>query len=150
MPLPQIVNPRPLQITASYDSLMMVALDMSTTSDSRLAVNVRFRPYDYTNGVLYPSTDRDILVSVHDAWTEAVRSPLFAQVMGGIVQVGNLLVQERDLLRRIGAEADTTAKQTLIDQLHALRDSVGIAERYVAPEPTPEVTPDPIPEPPQG
>lgn len=138
MPLPRIDNPAPVAVQATYDALMIVRLDMGRTSDGRLPVNIVFRPYDFANDQLYPSTDRDLHIAVWNAWAEAGRNTSFAQVMSGIVTAGNWLVQERDLLRRIGAEQDATAKQTLIDGLHSLRDAMGVAERYVAPELPPQ------------
>jgi hypothetical protein len=104
MPLPQIVNPNPVVIEAvpaveeyAYNESYVVGLSLTTESQLAQRLEVTLRPYNYADQRLFEGSSADTTFIVSDIWAEAARSPLFAQVMGGICQVTSLLMREKYL-----------------------------------------------------
>lgn len=130
MPLPKIDNPAPVVIppveAKTYDAAHIVGLTLDEpVGDGRQQLRVMFRPYNYDTGELYPNRSQDQPLVIWDVWAEAARNPLFAQAMGGIVQVGALLLKERHLVHAI-PEATEESRPALEAELSAVRLAMGI------------------------
>jgi len=131
MSLPQITNPNPITIPASteksFPSAYIVGLHLITldASGTKQQLCVAFRPYNPTTQELAPNQAHDFSLNVNDIWPEAARVPLLAQVMGAIVNVASLLVQERDLAAKLSRAGDTE-KPALEQQLASVRTEMGI------------------------
>lgn len=131
MSLPQISNPNPITIPASAEKtfpdayivgLQLITLDMSGTKQRLL---VTFRPYNQAANELSQSRSHDFSLNINDLWSETARAPLLAQVMGAIVNVVNLLVQERDLSGKLSSAGDTE-RPALEQQLSNVQAELGI------------------------
>jgi hypothetical protein len=131
MPLPQITNPNPVLIPAgqekSFPDAFIVDLHLITLdpSGAKQRLRVMFRPYNQTTGELIQTRAHDFSLDVNDLWSEAARAPLLAQVIGAIVNIANLLVQERDLLEKI-AQAGESERPALEQQLASVRTAMGV------------------------
>src|SRR3972149_11490083 len=107
MPLPQIINPNLITMPASEEKLFSSAyivgmqLITSDVSGTKQRLRVTFRPYNQGTNELYQGRDGDFSLDINDLWTEAARVPLLAQVIANIVNITNLLVQERDLIVKL-------------------------------------------------
>lgn len=103
--LPVINSPSPTIIPATqekqYNESYIVGLNLYTgqnPTDQSLVVTLM--NYNYDTKELDPSMQTHQF-KVDSVWAEAARSSLFATVMGGIIQVVALEIQEKTLLSKI-------------------------------------------------
>jgi hypothetical protein len=126
--LPQIVSPTPVTVPAvsipekTYPDLYLMNLQVTTTPQMDTKAIAHLRPYNYTTKELQPQCRLQQFV-IPNIWAEAVRVPLLAQVMGGIISVISGLIQEKDLVAKL---AEDPTNETLLGQLAAVRTALGI------------------------
>lgn len=131
MPLPQITNPNPITIPAgeekSFPDAYIVDLHLSTLdpAGTKQRLHIIFRPYNQTTKELVQNRSNDFSLDIKDIWSEAVRVPLLAQVMGTIVNVADLLVKERDLVKKV-SEAGDADRAALEQQLASIRAELDV------------------------
>ena len=127
--LPVIFNPTPVTVPATsavtFNDSFLVGLTLGQPNkDGVQGLNVRFRPYDHVSGAIYKGMDKDIILPVANIWVEAQRSTLFAQVMGGIIQVASLELQEKDLIKKVAADPSNAGLQS---SLAAVQTALGVS-----------------------
>ena len=131
--LPPIVLPEPVVIPAvpekRYDEAYIVNLWLDTLDPTGVAqpLTITLRPYNQDTAEVFPDGSRDVQHKIDNVWQEAARVPLFAQVMGGIVTVTSLLVQERSLQTRLAALAeDEPGRADVAGALAAVQAALGM------------------------
>lgn len=127
MPLPRIDAVTPVVVPAvaekQYPDLFISRLQMLRMAGHVLKLDVSLTPYNYDLGEFGPGEGE--MMTVNDVFAEAVRAPLVGQVMGGIIQVTGLLLQERNLLKQIAAASEED-KPALEATLATVREALGI------------------------
>lgn len=133
--LPQIVSSTPVVVPAvaekTYPDLYITGLNLQTgetPTDQSLIVGLS--AYNYTTKELAPRASIGLISTVTfivpNIWVEAARVPLFAQVMGGIVTVVNLMKSERDISAKIAASKDVDEIAALTVELQGVQQQLGI------------------------
>jgi len=125
--LSPVVTPAITIEEKTYPDRFMMALNVETNpQDMNCRAVVRLLPYNYTTKELLLQEGVMKRFIIEDLWTEAARVPLLAQMMGGIIQVVDLLVKEKDLTEAI-AVATGEAKTTLEGQLTTVQTALGVS-----------------------
>ena len=131
--LPPIVLSEPVVIPAvperRYDEAYIVNLWLDTldAAGSAQPLTITLRPYNQDTAELFQDGSRDVQHAIGNVWAEAARVPLFAQVMGGIVTVTSLLVQERSLAAKLAGMADDDpGRAAVAGELAAVHSAMGM------------------------
>ena len=140
MPLPVIFNPTPIVVpgipeqvipavpSQIYPNSFLISLEVSVydPEHQQQSLTVTFRPYNYAQHLLYPDDSKDQHLFIENIWLEAGRSPIFAEVMGGIIQVASLEFEEWILKQQIAITTDPTALAQLNAALNAVENALGV------------------------
>ena len=122
--LPTIYNPSPVTVpSATFPDNYLVGLNVSGSPTSMTAV-ATFRPYSASTSTIYSHWDKDTRLSIN-LWATAARSTLTAQVMGGIVQLSSLLLQEDTLKKQLAKTPNDTGLQA---QLTSVETALGVTQ----------------------
>ena len=130
MSLPSIYNPTPVTVPASQeksylDNFMISMQVLPPMANGKQTLICVFRPYNNSTHEMYPSTERDFRF-IKEVWEESARSSMFAQVMGGILTLSSLLLQESDLAAKIKATSDASQLATLGAELATVEKTLGV------------------------
>jgi len=118
--VPEII---PATAEASYPDMFITTMNIMRLPDGRQQIFAHLHNYNKETGELSPNSNMGYEVKIEDIWAEAVRCPMFAQMMGGIVTITSLLYQEQWLKRQIEITEDPTALEA---QLAEVEDQLGI------------------------
>ena len=138
--LPRIFNPSPVVIPgipeqvipATPDELypdsyiMKMEVSPPDSVDGHQSLTVTFRPYNYDTHKIYPNTDKDMSILINNIWTESMRSPVFAQIMGGIIVVASAELQMFVLNHLISITTNPVELAALKAELVAVKEAMGI------------------------
>lgn len=137
--LPAINLPAPVVIAPvaekTYPHGYIVGMSLTTRDaiGADQGMTITLRPYSQATAELYPNAFNDQSLDVASIWNEAARSGLFAQVLGGIVTVANLMLAERATMAAIAAPVDpenpaaTDDKAALTSQLSDIRTALQVS-----------------------
>lgn len=127
MPLPRIPSNNPIIVPASeakeFTDLYITYLRLIKAGNNH-RLDVTLHPYNYDTNEFGDGANTNF--NIPDVFTEAARVPLLATVMGGIIQVTSLLIQEKDLVKQIASASDED-KPALQESLTAIRTAMGIS-----------------------
>lgn len=127
MPLPRIEAITPVILPPTdqkeYPDLFISHLKIIRLSGTLMKLNIDLSPYNWELAEFGPGNG--VNFSIKDVFAEAARVPLFAQVMGGIVQLSGLLLKEKDLVSKIAAASEEN-KPALQTELDAVRTALGM------------------------
>lgn len=133
MPLPLIENVTPDVVPAvaerNFNAMYMTLLVTRLLNDNTQNMRLEFRPYDSTANVV--KEDGSVHVTIPDVFAKAATMPAFAEVLGAVTLVGNLLCKEQQLVDQIETtteEEDPTDLQTELDALRVQIASTTLAE----------------------
>ena len=138
MPLPKIFNPTPIVVpgqpeqiipavpTQTYPDSFLISMELSPFTDGVQSLTVKFRPFNYAQGSIYPDDTKDSYLFIDNVWVEAARAPVFAQIMGGIVQVASMEYQEWAIKTAITNTTDPTALAQLEVELAEIQNALGM------------------------
>jgi hypothetical protein len=83
-------------------------------------MRLHFKPYDSAADVV--KADGEVIVMVDDVFEKAAEMPSFAETMGAVALVGNLLCKEQQLVSKLDAMADDDETRPDVEaELDALR-----------------------------
>lgn len=127
MPLPRIEAITPVILPPTdqkeYPDLFIRKWLMMRLSGTLMKLDIDLSPYNWDLAEFGPGNG--VNFSIKDVFAEAARVPLFAQVMGGIVQLSGLLLKEKDLVSKIAAASEEN-KPALQAELDAVRTALGM------------------------
>lgn len=150
MPLPRIQAKKATVIPAVaekvYPDKYIVALGISREPSGKQPCEVLLQAYNYDTKELCESPDAVERFQLSDIWSEAARSTVFAQVMGGLVNVVMLMYQERAAREKVYSLPAGKERDEAITQLHQMQEALGIQPEEI-PEPFVETTVWFIPQP---
>lgn len=147
--LPRIFNPTPVVVPGQpeqvipaipdqvYPDSFLIGLGVSefNPETQTQSLTVRFRPYNYDTHSLYPDSSKDTTLFIENIWLEAAKSPVFAQIMGGIIQVASLEYQEWMLKQQISVASDPTELAILETKLQGVEAALGKIQPPAPPPP---------------
>lgn len=118
MPLPRITSPKPLIIPAReekvYPDAFMTTLLIKASPTEPWSAQVGLHNFNYDTGEFAPSSNI-VPVTIPSLQYEASRSPMVAQVLGGVITVVALLLDERRGLADLDSYTKALTAANLLD-----------------------------------
>jgi hypothetical protein len=139
MPLPRIPAKDPVVkdpvAAKTYSDKYIVALGIQRDKNGKQPCMVALQAYDYDAKELSPDPEDLERFRIADVWEESARSTLFANVMGGLIQVVFLMYQERNLREQLSLMEDGPERDAAIIQFHDIQTQLGVSPLEDPPPP---------------
>jgi hypothetical protein len=117
-----------------FPDRFIAALNVSLQSDGKQPCTVALQAYNYETKDMSEDPATVEYFNIPNIWTEAERSPVFAQILGSLVQVIFLSYRERLLRSAIGGMVAGPERDITIVELQSVQSQL-------------QVPPDKIPDP---
>jgi hypothetical protein len=119
----------------SYPDKYITGLGIQRMSNGKQPCAVSLHAYNFDTKELSPDPTHFDRLEIRDIWEEAARSTLFANVMGGLIQVVFLMYQENILRDEITWMVEGEDRDAKIVEFHAIQTQLGIDPLEEPPEP---------------
>jgi hypothetical protein len=137
--LPRIPANKPVVIepveAKSYPDKYITGLGIRRLPSGKQPCVVDLHAYDFDTKELSPDDTHFDRLEIRDIWEEAARSTLFANVMGGLIQVVFLMYQEQTLRGEIMWMGEGPERDAKIVEFHAIQTQLGVDPLEEPPEP---------------
>lgn len=124
---------KPATVEKIYTDKFIVGLSVVVQSDGTQPCTVVFQAYNFDTKELSDDPSTVEQFRIDNIWTEAARSPVFAQVLGGLVQVIFLKYQEDTLHKLISGMVEGADRDNAIAAFQLVQEQLQVPQSEIPP-----------------